>query len=404
MRRGLAGPCGCCHRQGNGSVRPRCRSWESHTRSRSGIPSKTIGSGYPVATSSAGTPTDRYTAGAISTVGVCQPHIVRRAAVQLAGARCELAPSGWEPGTRPGATEGARRDQLNLAVAKALRARSAGAAQIAAHFLAAGPAARQEAIDYSIRAAREATARLGHDQACAHYHHALQLIGADAGDRDQERCSLLLELAAAQDRAGRTGSAEQCYREVGELAQRTGDDVAFANAALGLHSLGHRIGSSDLRALEMLRLAAARLAADDGSLALRSRVAGAEARDLRHGSVLALGNETIRAAPRAVRLAAESGVAHTMVVAELALQDSMWVPGTSPSVRARPSVRGCATRCPKSTTSIPGSPTTSSPPSDGYHLLLHTGPTDNLEIELTSSPRLSMEVRDSVSSPGTAGS
>ena len=67
------------------------------------------------------------------------------------------------------------------------------AARIAAHLLRAGPDAQHDAIDYSLQAAREATARLGHDDACAHYLRALPLLE----DGDPQTIGVLLELAAA---------------------------------------------------------------------------------------------------------------------------------------------------------------------------------------------------------------
>ena len=65
---------------------------------------------------------------------------------------------------------------INLAVGRALQQRPGGAARVAAHLLAAGAPAQREAVDYSLQAARDATARLGHADACGHYLRALQLI------------------------------------------------------------------------------------------------------------------------------------------------------------------------------------------------------------------------------------
>ncbi len=159
--------------------------------------------------------------------------------------------------------------------------------------------------------------------------HALRLLDLDPGDSGSERCGLLLELATAQDRAGRAESAEQHYREVADRAARSGDDIAFANAALGLHSLGHRSGAASVDTMELLRGAAARLAAGNGPLTLRSRVASAQAREMRHGSIHPPDDETTRTAAQAVELATAAGDAHTIAVAKLALQDSMWIPGSA---------------------------------------------------------------------------
>ena len=73
------------------------------------------------------------------------------------------------------------RTEINLSVGRALQARSGPAARVAAHLLAAGPQAQPGALRYSLLAAREATARLGHEDACAHYLRALRLTEATRG-------------------------------------------------------------------------------------------------------------------------------------------------------------------------------------------------------------------------------
>ena len=75
------------------------------------------------------------------------------------------------------------RTAINLSVGRALQARSGPAARVAAHLLAAGPQARQDALEYSLLAAREATARLGHEDACAYYLRALDIISEPARRR-----------------------------------------------------------------------------------------------------------------------------------------------------------------------------------------------------------------------------
>ena len=124
----------------------------------------------------------------------------------------------------------------NLAIARALQARSGpgDAARIAAHLLAAGPSAREDAVEFSVRAARDATARLGHDDACAHYLRALPLLD----DGDPRRVELLLELAAAHDRNGSVEAARTRYRQAAEMAHTAGDTAALARAALGLQIAG----------------------------------------------------------------------------------------------------------------------------------------------------------------------
>ena len=222
------------------------------------------------------------------------------------------------------------RAEINLAVGRALQARSANAARIAAHLIAAGAQAEQAAIDYSIRAARVATARLGHDDACLHYLRALHVLdglGSVAGV--DERLALLLELAAALERSGQTEQAGQRYREAAETARERGDAAPLAHAALGLHALGHRSGGESAEVLALLHAAARLLGESNGSLTLQSRVAAALAREMRHGTIRAPDAETIRMAGRAVDLATAAGDTNAMAVAQLALQDSMWRPGTA---------------------------------------------------------------------------
>jgi hypothetical protein len=210
-------------------------------------------------------------------------------------------------------------------IAHALRARSpvGDAARVAAHLLRAGPEARDDAVEFSLRAAREATARLGHDDACTHYQRALALVST----ADSKRSELLLEYAAAQLRTGSSDAARDSYREAAALGSRTGNAVTLARAALGLQSLGQRSGAQNTQALELLTAADEALAnTGDASLALRAHVLAAIARVLRHGS--RTGEEVIEFARRAVQLAETDGDAHARATAHLALHDAIWVPGS----------------------------------------------------------------------------
>ncbi len=222
------------------------------------------------------------------------------------------------------------RAEINLAVGRALQARSAGAARVAAHLLAAGAEAQLDAIDYSILAAREATARLGHDDACVQYLRALHLLDElEPGAHVDQRLALLLELAAALERSGQSEQAGQRYREIADIARARGDAATLARAALGIHALGHRSGGESAEVVGLLQAAARLLEECDGSLTLQSQVAAALAREMRHGTIGAPDPETIRTAIRAVDLAAAAGDTHAVAVAKLALQDSMWRPGTA---------------------------------------------------------------------------
>src|SRR5437016_7518994 len=89
------------------------------------------------------------------------------------------------------------------------------AALLAAHFVAAGPTLAAEALDYSVLAAQEATARLGHADAVRHYEAALGLVADDPNRRGD----LLFALAGACDRAGDAVAARSAYRRIADAAR-----------------------------------------------------------------------------------------------------------------------------------------------------------------------------------------
>ena len=225
----------------------------------------------------------------------------------------------------------ANRAAINLSVGRALQARPGPAARVAAHLLAAGARAQQDALEYSLLAAREATARLGHEDACAHYLRSLQSID----ERDVscgiagERTEILLQLAAAHERTGKPDLAMQRFLEATDASRAAGDATGLAMAALGVQTLGHRSGAQNIELLGLLREASEQLEAARGPLALQSRVLAALARAMRHGSDRLPGPEVIQTARRAVQLAAAANDTSALARAKLAVHDAMWVPGTA---------------------------------------------------------------------------
>ena len=220
----------------------------------------------------------------------------------------------------------AARAELDLVLGRALQERPGNAARVAAHLLAAGSKARSDAVHYSVLAAREATARLGHDDACGHYLRALQVIEPIDGPA---RVELVVALADACARAGRAVEARRHYLTAADAARATGDATGVARAALGIHALGHRSGAHDAEALDLLDEASARLAAVQAPPGLRSRVYAAKARILRHGSSAVPDETVITAAELAVDLATEAGDDQALAEARLALHDALWTPGTA---------------------------------------------------------------------------
>jgi hypothetical protein len=215
---------------------------------------------------------------------------------------------------------------INLAVGSALRSRPGPAARIAAHLSAAGQRARPEALDYSLRAAREATARLGHEEACAHYLRALKLAEL-TGNAD---CTeILLELGVSYARVGQAGLARQQLLAAAEASRSAGGAIGLARSALSMQMLGNRSGAQNTELLGLLREASQRLADTGGPLALQSQVQAALARVIRHGSESLPGPEVRLVAQRAVELAAAASDAHALAGAKLAMQDVLWVPGSA---------------------------------------------------------------------------
>ena len=223
------------------------------------------------------------------------------------------------------------RTAVNLSVGRALQARSGPAARVATHLLAAGPQARADALAYALLAAREATARLGHEDACAYYLRALDIVsqrgtsGADAG----ERIEILLELAASCERTGRSDLAAQRFGQAADASRDAGDATGLARAALGIQALGYRSGAQHADLLDLLREASRRLEETGSPLALRSRVLAALARTLRHGSDRLPGAEVTQVAERAAQLAAAADDPSALATAKLAVHDAMWIPGTA---------------------------------------------------------------------------
>ncbi|MCA1646673.1 MAG: AAA family ATPase, partial [Chloroflexi bacterium] len=158
---------------------------------------------------------------------------------------------------------------LHASIGRALQTLSGGArhhdraevgatARLAAHFVAAGPTLAAEALDYSVLAAQEATARLGHADAVQHYEAALGLVADDP----KRRVDLLFALAGACDRAGDSVAARSAYRRVADAARSSADWITLARAGLGLHSLGSRAAADERECAGLLTEANARLRAE----------------------------------------------------------------------------------------------------------------------------------------------
>lgn len=119
----------------------------------------------------------------------------------------------------------AERSRLHAEVAAALTARHGLAIddhldEIAHHSVAALPVGdRGAAVEALVEAGAHAEARLAHERAVTHYQLALDLSAHDGARNGTAHCDLLLALARANERAGRTERAKVVLRSAAELAR-----------------------------------------------------------------------------------------------------------------------------------------------------------------------------------------
>ena len=127
-------------------------------------------------------------------------------------------------------------------------------AELAHHFgAAASIGSAEKAVSYERLAGRAGAGEVAAEVAVRHFRKALQL--ADRfGPRDQAlRCELLLELAAAHDRAGEYASRDERFAEAADAARRLGNGDLFLLAALGYGGILPATVSPDQRAKRSLR-------------------------------------------------------------------------------------------------------------------------------------------------------
>ena len=131
----------------------------------------------------------------------------------------------------------ARRMRLHRQLGEALEAvgeAHAPVEELAHHFAqAAGDGQAVKAADYALAAGRSASARLGDEEAVAHYERGLQALDLAGQPQEQRRCELLVALGQARWNAGALDRAREACLQAAELADRLGDGAALARAALG---------------------------------------------------------------------------------------------------------------------------------------------------------------------------
>jgi DNA-binding SARP family transcriptional activator len=131
----------------------------------------------------------------------------------------------------------ARRMRLHRQLGEALETLGDTEAHVdaLAHHFAQAAADGQgvKASGYALAAGRNATIRLGYEEAAAHYERGLQALTLTGQPQEQRRCALLLSLGEARWGAGELDNARRAYGQAAELAEKLGDATALARAALG---------------------------------------------------------------------------------------------------------------------------------------------------------------------------
>jgi AAA ATPase domain len=166
---------------------------------------------------------------------------------------------------------GARRGELHAAAGKALEepaGQPAAAARLAYHWSrAAGQEARDKAVTWSLRAARDAVAGFGFEAAAAHYARAL------AG-RPAEAIGVAVEFGEVLQLAGDVAGARDVLLDAARKAASAGraEDLARAALALGGGLAGFEVPLQDEAQAALLRQADAALPQEE--VALRAAVRG----------------------------------------------------------------------------------------------------------------------------------
>lgn len=143
--------------------------------------------------------------------------------------------------------------------------------QLAHHFSESGPAGRDKAVSYAMRAGARAAGLLAYDEAAAHFRGALALMDETDAD-DRVRCEAQLALSDALWRSGERGEAKRLSGEAARLARTLDDAELLARAALGygvgLGGFGYS-DQADTALLELLDEALTGLGERDSALRVR---------------------------------------------------------------------------------------------------------------------------------------
>lgn len=131
----------------------------------------------------------------------------------------------------------ARRQRLHRRAGEAIEASADPGAEVQAlahHFAqAAADGQAGKASAYALAAGATAIAKLGYDEAAAHYERGLDALERTGGGDREIRCELLLGLGEARWSTGEMDRARAAFVLAAELAEELGDHARFSRAALG---------------------------------------------------------------------------------------------------------------------------------------------------------------------------
>jgi DNA-binding SARP family transcriptional activator len=162
----------------------------------------------------------------------------------------------------------ARRSRLHRRIGEELARRSEGRdqplAELAYHFARAGPEETDRAVVFARRAADRARRSLAYEDAIDLLQGAIARRKADVPIDKQDLASLLVELGAAQRRAGESARARVSFERAARLAGSAGSATLFAEAALGFAGPGwETLGVHDRSAVGLLEEALGMLPGGD---------------------------------------------------------------------------------------------------------------------------------------------
>jgi len=173
--------------------------------------------------------------------------------------------------------------------------------ELAHHFFESAPGGDVEkAIDYARRAGDRARSLVAWEEAAAHYERALQALELLPAFDERRQAELLLALGDALYGGGDREGYRATFARAADVARRSGDQDAFASAALGFASPYNSGGAADLQLLGLLEEALALLPPGDSALRamVTARLAHAHNLDARREPRTALGAEALAMARR----------------------------------------------------------------------------------------------------------